>query len=59
MDSTVDSFGPMPEQFGLGQLKNVSTLTVMSSRDYSYSNYSHSCLLFSDGNIVFLPTKRW
>ncbi len=43
MDSTVDSFGPMPEQFGLGQLKNVSTLTVMSSRDYSYSNYSHSC----------------
>lgn len=38
MDSTVDSFGPIPEQFGLGQLKNVSTLTVMSSRDHSYSN---------------------
>lgn len=58
-DSAVDSVGSVPEQVGLGQLKNFNTLTVVSSRDHSYSKYSRSLLLFSDGNIVFLPTKQW
>jgi len=42
----------MPEQYGLGPLKNVN------SCDHSYPKCSHTQLLFSGRNIVISPTKQ-